>query len=798
MDSQSVMDGSAAQQETFPFREIQLHMSEVLGAGSYGKVCKATCDGLACAAKVIHSTLFDLKDPGSAVFMGKFDAECRLLSRVRHPNIVLYLATYSDPDTKLPVLLMELCDESLTKFLERAPNSLAFHTQVNIAHDVALALVYLHSNEVIHRDLTSNNVLLLAGTRSKVTDFGMSKLASVNPRMTPLTQCPGNMLYMSPEALNEVPSYTKKLDVFSLGVLVVQILTRLFPEPTARFKVVDVSHDTRFGSKTVNVPVAETERRSDHLGMISDGNPLKSLALSCLKDTDKSRPTAQELSETLRALKESRLYAESVELWKDGGSSGKDSHSHRARLNSLRLQVQDLKQKEMKQQLRLSEQQVEFDSAQQHTLQEMEEEVQRLQAVVKEKERELQEARSAQERERILRTVVEAKDRELKNIQQQIAQDQQTEKMLRALVDSRDRDLQNCRQSLRAKEREIGDLQQQISTLRLSSLSLQQPGHRASFPTAQPGPVPQPRPAPQDPNSPYITLSPERSVATPYSVRRGSSAVYQSTAFITPEGSNKVYQITRGVDRWNVLPNHPHFSFGLAIFDDGFVTTVGGWNGVTYSNRLLTLTHERRWVERYPAMPTARIEASVVNTQHVLVVAGGYNGGMLDVVEVLTLYSMQWGTASRLPHPFYMASAVVCGDRVYLAGGYVAPDVKSKSLLTCSIPDLLHSLPTSSLGAIGGQVWKEAQKLPYNKCTLVSQGGRLMAVGGKGDGGGVMTAILVYDLHSESWRRVSDLAIARHQCFSFSFPGDILYVVGGEPKNLSTEVMQVVLGHMKL
>ena len=76
------------------------------------------------------------------------------------------------PTHRLPVLLMELCDQSLTTFLERSPGPLSYHIQINICHDIALALVYLHSNGLIHRDLTGNNVLMIAGTRAKITDFG--------------------------------------------------------------------------------------------------------------------------------------------------------------------------------------------------------------------------------------------------------------------------------------------------------------------------------------------------------------------------------------------------------------------------------------------------------------------------------------------------------------------------------------------------------------------------------------------------------------------------------------------------
>ena len=284
--------------------------------------------------------------------------------------------------------------------------------------------------------------------------------------------------------------------------------------------------------------------------------------------------------------------------------------------------------------------------------------------------------------------------------------------------------------------------------------------------------------------------------------------VYRNAAFIAPEDSNKIYQITKGIDRWNVLPDHPFKSFSLVVFSDGCVTSIGGWNGKTYTNQLLTLTHDQRWVfGLYPAMPTARIEAAVVNsnTKHVLVVAGGYNGQMmLDTVEVFTHYTMQWSTASHLPHPFYMASSTLCGDQIYLAGGYSATDVKSKSVFTCSIIDLLPSSLVNGIGALSGtrgvrpQVWREAGKLPYGKCTLVSQGGRLLAVGGKDDKGQTSAGVLTYDTRTETWRHVSDLTVVRNQCFALAFPGDVVYVIGGDPKNYSIEVITVIEIRMRL
>ena len=120
---------------------------------------------------------------------------------------------------------------------------------------ITMAVSCLHSHGIIHRDLSSNNILMIARSRAKVTDFGISKLTDVNPRMTPLTQCPGTMVYMSPEALRTPPSYSEKLDIFSLGVLMLQIVTCNFlstkdPKKTIRDRRLVV----------IEMPVSELER----------------------------------------------------------------------------------------------------------------------------------------------------------------------------------------------------------------------------------------------------------------------------------------------------------------------------------------------------------------------------------------------------------------------------------------------------------------------------------------------------------------------------------------------------------
>ena len=92
---------------------------------------------LPCAAKHLHPTIVDPTRPRNRVL---FQRECRFLSQSHHPNIVQYLGVAQDPSTGLPILLMELMDDSLTHFLQQSEIRLPYHVQVNINYDIAQAL----------------------------------------------------------------------------------------------------------------------------------------------------------------------------------------------------------------------------------------------------------------------------------------------------------------------------------------------------------------------------------------------------------------------------------------------------------------------------------------------------------------------------------------------------------------------------------------------------------------------------------------------------------------------------------
>ncbi|CAI8047970.1 Ras-related protein Rab-8B [Geodia barretti] len=285
-----------------PYEEVKK-----LGAGSYDEVYLIKYNRKEYAAKVLHRLRLDPDDPGTATYTDRFKAECERLKSLSHDCVVKYIQTIIRSDTNLPVLIMELCGESLTKFLEHSPTKpLPYHVELNISIDVARALEYLHENSIIHRDLSSNNVLMVAGNRVKVSDFGMSKLDSVDPNRS-LTICPGNLNYMSPQTFSNPPKYTAKLDIFSFGVLSVQIVTRQEPNPTDRHQ--PIPHQ----SPGVCREVPEVKRRAAHLEMIADEHPLKPVSLKCLTDEEEGRPTAASLVQTLKSLRGEEKYTQSYE-----------------------------------------------------------------------------------------------------------------------------------------------------------------------------------------------------------------------------------------------------------------------------------------------------------------------------------------------------------------------------------------------------------------------------------------------------------------------------------------------------
>ena len=164
---------------------------------------------------------------------------------------------------------------------------------------------------------------------------------------------------------------------------------------------------------------------------------------------------------------------------------------------------------------------------------------------------------------------------------------------------------------------------------------------------------------------------------------RGYSAVDgHGKAYFTPFSSSekriyscKLNNHSKNLS-WLVVPECPHFEFGLAIVNDA-ITAVGGYKQEYRpsqpTNCLLTYSEARgQWMERFPPMHTRRRLPAVVTTPSLLVVAGGNGNGneVLTTVEVMNLQTQQWSAAGELPVPLTHASATLHKDCLHIAGGY--------------------------------------------------------------------------------------------------------------------------------
>ena len=739
-------------QGRFGFRNVRLVKSEEnsLGNGSYGAVYRAKCDRLVCAAKVLHPILFQTRDPSAYRIVERFQREIDFLSGLRHPNVIQYLGSCADPETRMPILFMELMDESLTSFLERPadPPPLPLHVQVDIGHDVAQALSHLHHHEVLHRDLSSNNVLLIGSRRAKVTDFGMAKLLGSDPRLTP-TYCPGTNGYMSPEALADPPAYTSKLDVFSCGVLFVQIITRKWPDPGPRTRTIQVN-DPRFPSGQLLMVVPELERRKEHLDLISPTHLLLEVALDCLKDKEDQRPTAEQLCSCLIALKESAAYRDSLQQTPEETTGQTPPARDQELEQQLRERVEDLTRE-----------------VQQLTLQNEE------QATSKGREiQQLQQQIEAQSRQ---------KDQEIQQLRQQLqSSHRESEQVVAALqqsVEQKDAVIRAKDKLLQEKEREIRELLQQRVREREGSGVATGPMKLKWR---------------DGPPAPFATKG--------YSVAVSGDLVYCADGNYR---STKVLMFNSRTRGWTVLPECPKQFFSIAVVN-GQLTAIGGEQSDKATNTLLSLPQDRpgifqqKWIQRLPPMTYCHNGPAVATTNTSLMVAGGWGPDKGKApVEVLDIQTLHWSTVASLLHPIQQATATICGDRLYIGGGFRNGE-QTKSVVMCEVKDLLQSQSQSLLTRLGlsssPPVWKEVAPLPVFLSSLVTLQGQLLAVGGSTteDDTDSTSEVMQYDAATNSWKVISQMKMKRRYSLVAVLPNNTLMVCGGNtPYSNTTDSVEI-------
>ncbi len=197
---------------------------KTIGTGGWGEVLEGT---VSVAVKRLFAAIVSPRN------LERLQREMMLLAEVRHPNLVQFIGAVMDKSP--PLIITELLDMNLRQGYET--NQLVPGNRLSIFIDIARALDYLHQRyePIIHRDVSAPNVLLQQMPnhqwKAKVSDLG-----SANFLQQAQTKGEGCVLYSAPEVIpraynprrERVPQ-TTKIDVYSYGVLLCEVITKTFP-----------------------------------------------------------------------------------------------------------------------------------------------------------------------------------------------------------------------------------------------------------------------------------------------------------------------------------------------------------------------------------------------------------------------------------------------------------------------------------------------------------------------------------------------------------------------------------------
>ena len=276
-------------------------LGKKIGEGAFGFVEKVKVNGKICAGKHFKNDC-NFEEQW-------FKKEFKIMQKLKHKHIVIYYGFHKLPKhnpqrhIKSPVLIMEYLVTNLHDFLiSESHKGLSLERKVVLLFGIAQGLDYLHSEGVIHRDLTAKNVLLDSKAVPKISDFGNSCVTGTflgsELHSKSLTRCPGTLNYMAPEAQSST-HYGKEIDVFSFGHL--SLFVGIQESPT------DLKPPTVPDAKSGTLQALdEVQRREKYFTLlykiIEGTHPLVVLMKSCLSHWTAKRPKAHELVSQLQAM----------------------------------------------------------------------------------------------------------------------------------------------------------------------------------------------------------------------------------------------------------------------------------------------------------------------------------------------------------------------------------------------------------------------------------------------------------------------------------------------------------------
>ncbi|MCA9882227.1 MAG: protein kinase [Anaerolineae bacterium] len=196
---------------------------ERIGQGGMATVYRAHHERLGrdVAIKIMHPTF--LSDDN---FMARFSREARIVAGLDHPNIVP-IFDFSEHNG-LPYLVMRYIAGPTLKFLAMK-EGLTLQNVADILTQVASGMDYAHSQGVLHRDMKPSNIIIEHNTRAYITDFGLARIAQAGESTISHDMMLGTPYYISPEQAQGERTLTHHTDIYSLGVILYELVTGQVP-----------------------------------------------------------------------------------------------------------------------------------------------------------------------------------------------------------------------------------------------------------------------------------------------------------------------------------------------------------------------------------------------------------------------------------------------------------------------------------------------------------------------------------------------------------------------------------------
>ncbi|XP_012072715.1 serine/threonine-protein kinase EDR1 isoform X2 [Jatropha curcas] len=205
-----------------PFQEWNIDFSELtvgtrVGIGFFGEVFRGVWNGTDVAIKVF------LEQDLTAENMEDFCNEISILSRLRHPNVILFLgACMKPPHLSMVTEYMEMGSLYYLIHLSGQKKRLSWRRKLKMLRDICRGLMCIHRMKIVHRDLKSANCLVNKHWTVKICDFGLSRIMTETPMRD--SSSAGTPEWMAPELIRNEP-FTEKCDIFSLGVIMWELCT---------------------------------------------------------------------------------------------------------------------------------------------------------------------------------------------------------------------------------------------------------------------------------------------------------------------------------------------------------------------------------------------------------------------------------------------------------------------------------------------------------------------------------------------------------------------------------------------